>query len=102
MKIIIDRFEGDSAVVELPGKVIINVPKILFTNAKEGDVISIMETSRKKEFFKGLAETLASKNVPAWLVLDAQNMSGKVDRFPTREEIDVPVAEQSIVELYSK
>ena len=86
------------------GHITVNGKRVDIPSAyvKEGDVISIMETSRKKEFFKGLAETLASKNVPAWLVLDAQNMSGKVDRFPTREEIDVPVAEQSIVELYSK
>ena len=47
-------------------------------------------------------ETLASKTTPAWLVLDAQSLSGKVDRFPTREEIDVPIEEHLIVELYSK
>lgn len=61
-----------------------------------------MENSRGKEYFKGMAETLASKTTPAWLVLDAQSLSGKVDRFPTREEIDVPIEEHLIVELYSK
>ena len=69
---------------------------------KAGDVISVMENSRGKEYFKGMAETLASKTTPAWLVLDAQSLSGKVDRFPTREEIDVPIEEHLIVELYSK
>ena len=57
---------------------------------------------RAKEYFKGMDETLATKAVPAWLVLDAANVSGKVDRFPTREEIDVPIEEHFIVELYSK
>ena len=55
-----------------------------------------------QEYFKGMAETLATKTVPAWMVLDAQNLCGKIDRFPTREEIDVPIAEHLIVELYSK
>ena len=77
----------------------VNIPSYL---VKAGDVISVMENSRGKEYFKGMAETLASKTTPAWLVLDAQSLSGKVDRFPTREEIDVPIEEHLIVELYSK
>ena len=67
-----------------------------------GDVITVMENSRGKEYFKGMEETLATKAVPAWLIQDAQNLGGKVDRFPTREEIDVPIEEHFIVELYSK
>ena len=77
----------------------LDIPSAL---VKAGDVVSVMENSRGKEYFKGMAETLATKTVPAWMVLDAQNLCGKIDRFPTREEIDVPVVEQSIVELYSK
>lgn len=69
---------------------------------KAGDVISVMENSRGLEYFKGMAETLAKKTVPVWLVGDAQNLGGKVDRFPTREEIDIPIEEHLIVELYSK
>ncbi len=67
-----------------------------------GDVITVMENSRGKEYFKGMEETLATKAVPAWLIQDAQSLGGKVDRFPTREEIDVPIEEHLIVELYSK
>ena len=67
-----------------------------------GDVITVMENSRGKEYFKGMEETLATKAVPAWLIQDAQNLGGKIDRFPTREEIDVPIEEHLIVELYSK
>ena len=77
----------------------LDIPSAL---VKAGDVVSIMENSRGKEYFKGMAETLATKTVPAWMVLDAQNLCGKIDRFPTREEIDVPIAEHLIVELYSK
>ena len=77
----------------------LDIPSAL---VKVGDVISVMENSRAKEYFKGMDETLATKAVPAWLVLDAQNLGGKVDRFPTREEIDVPIEEHLIVELYSK
>ncbi len=77
----------------------LDIPSAL---VKAGDVISVMEGSRSKEYFKGMAETLAGKTVPAWLIQDAENLGGKVDRYPTREEIDVPIEEQLIVELYSK
>ena len=77
----------------------LDIPSAL---VKAGDVISVMEGSRSKEYFKGMAETLAGKTVPAWLIQDAENLGGKVDRYPTREEIDVPIEEHFIVELYSK
>lgn len=77
----------------------LDIPSAL---VKAGDVISVMEGSRSKEYFKGMAETLAGKTVPAWLIQEAENLGGKVDRYPTREEIDVPIEEHLIVELYSK
>ena len=77
----------------------LDIPSAL---VKAGDVISVMEGSRSKEYLKGMAETLAGKTVPAWLIQDAENLGGKVDRYPTREEIDVPIEEHLIVELYSK
>ena len=77
----------------------LDIPSAL---VKAGDVISVMEGSRSKEYFKGMAETLTGKTVPAWLIQDAENLGGKVDRYPTREEIDVPIEEHLIVELYSK
>ena len=72
----------------------LDIPSAL---VKAGDVISVMEGSRSKEYFKGMAETLAGKTVPAWLIQDAENLGGKVDRYPTREEIDVPIEEHLIV-----
>ncbi len=77
----------------------VDIPSAL---VEAGDVITVMESSRSKAYFKGMSESLSKQAVPAWLVLDAANVSGKVDRFPTREEIDVPIEEHYIVELYSK
>lgn len=58
MKVIIDRFEGDYAVVELEIGKCINVPKILFPEAKEGDIIEILidkkETLKRKKYMSEL------------------------------------------------
>ena len=51
---------------------------------------------------KELADNLGTKNPPAWLELDTDNLSAKVVRMPSKEDIDIPVEEQMIVELYSK
>lgn len=77
----------------------LDIPSAL---VKAGDVVSVMENSRSSAYFKGMAEVLGKTSVPAWISVDAQNLSGKVDRLPVREDIDVPVEEQMIVELYSK
>ena len=45
---------------------------------------------------------MGAVTAPAWIIVNAEALSAKIDRYPTREEIDVPVVEQSIVELYSK
>ncbi|HHY98450.1 MAG TPA: 30S ribosomal protein S4 [Firmicutes bacterium] len=66
------------------------------------DVISIREGSRDLPLFKQLAETLKGRSVPAWLELMPEQLSGRVVSIPTREEIDVPVQEHMIVELYSR
>lgn len=53
MKVILDRFEGNSAIVELPNQKLVTVPAVLFEGAKEGDVVSILvdsyETQARKE-----------------------------------------------------
>ncbi len=68
----------------------------------EGDVVAVSEKARSNAFFKALAENYSALSVPAWLTADAANLAGTVTRYPNREEIDVPVSEQAIVELYSK
>ncbi len=77
----------------------LDIPSALI---KADDVVSVMASSRSSAYFKGMAEVLGKSSVPAWIVLDAQNLSGKVDRLPVRDDIDVPIEEQAIVELYSK
>ncbi len=62
MKVIIDRFEGDYAVVEIDVGKFVNMPKILIPNAKEGDVVEIIvnqeETQKRKEHIKDLMSNL--------------------------------------------
>lgn len=77
----------------------LDVPSALI---KVGDVIGVKEKSRGTALFKEIAESKNALNVPAWLTADIQNLSGSVTRFPNRDEIDIPVDEQAIVELYSR
>ena len=62
MQVIIDRFEGDYAVVELPNKDMIDVPKVLFPHAKQGDVIDVIinkkETKKRKKKIANLFNKL--------------------------------------------
>lgn len=64
------------------------------------DVITVKEKSRSTEKFKTFAEN--PKPLPAWLQLNSENFEAKVLAEPNRSEIDVPVNETLIVELYSK
>ena len=64
------------------------------------DVITVSEKSRGTEKFKTFAEN--PKALPAWLTANVENFEGKIVAEPTRSDIDVPVNETLIVELYSK
>jgi len=77
----------------------VDIPSAL---VKAGDVIAIAESSRSNVFFKALAENYNTLSVPGWLSADKEHLTGTVTRMPNRDEIDVPVNEQAIVELYSK
>ena len=67
---------------------------------KVGDVIAVKEKSRSSEKFKALADV--ATNVPKWLTVDKDKMEGQVIAKPQREDVDIPVNETLIVELYSK
>lgn len=69
---------------------------------KIGDVITLKDTSREKEYFKVAGEIMGKKDVPAWLGQDASQMSGRVISVPTRIEIDLTLEELLIVEYYSR
>ena len=69
---------------------------------KPGDEIAVRENRRDNGTIKASVEETASRLVPTWLEKNIDNLSGKVVKEPSREEIDYPVEEHLIVELYSK
>ena len=77
----------------------VNIPSYLI---KAGDVVEVKEKCKTNSRFKSVQESTAGRMVPAWLDVDHENLRGTVKELPTRDEIDVPVNEMLIVELYSK
>ena len=77
----------------------VNIPSY---QVKPGMVIALRESSRGIQRFRDNVEVNSSLVVPKWLEFDAANLIGKVVAAPTREDIDFPVEERLIVELYSK
>ena len=77
----------------------VNIPSYL---VKAGDVIEIKEKAKSSQRYKDILEVTAGRLVPAWIEVDQENLRGTVKELPNREEIDVPVNEMLIVELYSK
>lgn len=75
----------------------VNIPSY---NVKVGDVIEVVEKDLIP--IQEALETFPNKYVPSWLEVDNENLRGRVLRLPTREEIDVPVQEQLVVEFYSR
>ena len=69
---------------------------------KAGEVVSICEKSRQSEKIKAVVEANSAKPVPQWLDVNRDALSVKVINLPEREQIEAPVDEQLIVELYSK
>ena len=69
---------------------------------KPGDVVAIREIRKDNPVVKANLENGVARPVPEWLELDAEKLSGKVVRLVNREEIDLPVEEHLIVELYNK
>ncbi|MBQ6678545.1 MAG: 30S ribosomal protein S4 [Lachnospiraceae bacterium] len=84
--------------VTVNGK-IVNVPSYLVSI---GDKIEIKESKKDSMRYKGVLELTGGRAVPAWLTADQEGLKAEVLSFPTRSDIDVPVNEMLIVELYSK
>ena len=74
-----------------------NIPSM---EVKAGDVIKVKEKSPSSPKFKEIKEM--SITVPSWMTVDVEKLEGKVVAMPRREDIDTPIAEHLIVELYSK
>ena len=80
----------------------VNIPSF---QVRVGDVVAVHETSMESPIIKMMIENYGSKTVPAWVedvTVTPEAVSAKVARFPSREEIDCPIVEHLIVELYSR
>ena len=71
-------------------------------SVKQGDVITVRGTSAQSAALQHAMEEVKGRGIPGWLEFDAGRMSGRIVSLPTREQINLPVQEQLIVELYSK
>ena len=77
----------------------VNIPSYLI---KVGDVIEIKEKCKGSQRYKDIIEVTGGRTVPAWVEVDQENLKGEIKELPKRDEIDVPVDEMLIVELYSE
>jgi small subunit ribosomal protein S4 len=77
----------------------VNIPSY---QVKAGDVIEVAEKKKDLQRFKDILEVTNGRVVPEWLECDSENLKGTVKVLPSRDQIDVPVNEMLIVELYSK
>lgn len=71
-------------------------------NLKAGDEVTVRNAERSKRLAVKAVDQTGAQTVPEWLLVDAENLTGKVVRIPTREEINPVVNEQLVVELYSR
>lgn len=76
-----------------------NIPSALVS---VGDKVSVYETSRSKVYFKDRLQVMQGVRVPAWLNLDLAAMGGSILAAPAREDVEIPLNEQLIVEYYNR
>jgi small subunit ribosomal protein S4 len=76
-----------------------NIPSALVST---GDALSIRPESSRKTYFKDRRQDIDDRQVPRWLSLDTNNLTGNILSLPVREDIDVTINEQLIVEYYSR
>lgn len=77
----------------------VNIPSYL---VKLGDVVAVTDKSKSSPKMKDNKELAAGKPSPKWLEYEIEEMTGKIVALPLREDIDLPIKESLIVELYSK
>ncbi len=71
-------------------------------SVRQGDLVTVIERSRTNPTIEHAMEEVKGRGVPEWLSVDSAAATGRVVTMPTREQINLPVQEQLIVELYSK
>ena len=77
----------------------VNVPSY---SVRAGDLVTVRATSQKAPGIQHAMEEVKGRGIPEWLTFDPDKLTGRVMSLPTREQINLPVQEQLIVELYSK
>jgi small subunit ribosomal protein S4 len=76
-----------------------DIPSFL---TRPGEVVTWTERGKKSEYHEVVAQTIRRKQIPSWLMLDVDNLAGRVSALPERGEIDSRVDERLIVEFYSR
>ena len=71
-------------------------------SVRAGEVITVLGRSQKSVTIEHAMEEVKGRGVPEWLSFDQNTITGRVNAMPTRAQINLPVQEQLIVELYSK
>ena len=71
-------------------------------SVRAGDVVSVHQTSLENAAIAHAMEEVKGRGVPEWIAIDSTKLAGTISSLPTREQINLPVQEQLIVELYSK
>jgi small subunit ribosomal protein S4 len=69
---------------------------------KPGDVVAVKNTPRSQQLVNRFLDLTQGAVIPDWMTVDRDKHTGTVNRAPEREEIDVFVNEQLVVELYSR
>ena len=69
---------------------------------KAGDIVEVREKSRELVPFKKALETAEDRTIPEWLSLHTDGLTATVVNLPSRDQIDIPVQEHMVVELYSR
>lgn len=77
----------------------VNIPSYIL---KVGDVVALADKAKSSPKTKAISDIAGGKVIPKWLEYNAENFVGKVIALPAREDIDLPIKEHLIVELYSK
>jgi small subunit ribosomal protein S4 len=77
----------------------VNIPSFL---VKPGDTVTVREKSKNKQVFLDSVEQASRREIPEWLELEKEKLSGTIKALPNRESITLPIQEQLIVEFYSR
>jgi len=76
-----------------------NIPSYL---VRPGDQIEVREGSRTRTYFKLLRDEWGDRHIPDWVSRDVAKLAGLVERLPERDDVDLPINEQLVVEYYSR